>query len=223
MPVASAGSRSADPLVDGRMALVVLAPFLAMPLVDHAVARLAVGPLTRHMLAHIVLMNAVAVLAGLAITRLWRNSVSWRVLAAATTVQLALLWAWHAPPLLRLALDNHIYHLASSASLSSAAVWFWTAVLSVRGSGRWLSIAALLVTAKLFCLLGALLVFAPRDLVGANGPLDDQQLAGLAMIIACPLTYVTAGVVLSARWLAELSRAGGTNGHAPELQCRGSG
>jgi putative membrane protein len=31
--------------------------------------------------------------------------------------------------------------------------------------------------------------------------LDDQQLAGMLMLIACPLTYVAAGVVLAGRWL----------------------
>jgi hypothetical protein len=30
-----------------------------------------------------------------------------------------------------------------------------------------------------------------------HGGLEDQQLAGLLMIIACPLSYLTAGLVIS--------------------------
>ena len=37
--------------------------------------------------------------------------------------------------------------------------------------------------------------------------LADQQLAGLLMITACPLTYVTAGVIIAARWVLELDGA----------------
>jgi putative membrane protein len=33
----------------------------------------------------------------------------------------------------------------------------------------------------------------------------DQQLAGLIMLTACPLTYVGASIVFVARWFANLS------------------
>ena len=80
------------------------------------------------------------------------------------------------------------------------------------------------MTAKLFCLLGALLVLAPRPIYAAHsGPhhpvvpsgltaLEDQQLAGLLMLAACALTYVAAGAIIAARWLRELV-AQGTSPH----------
>jgi putative membrane protein len=59
---------------------------------------------------------------------------------------------------------------------------------------------------RLFCLLGAIFVFAPRPLFAHHGgvSLEDQQLAGLLMIVACPLTYVVAGTVIAARWVLAL-------------------
>jgi putative membrane protein len=74
----------------------------------------------------------------------------------------------------------------------------------------------LLVTGKLFCLLGALLVFAPRSLYLLQngheahfGPItiEDQQLAGLLMLLACPLSYLLAGVVIASRAIFALDAA----------------
>lgn len=67
---------------------------------------------------------------------------------------------------------------------------------------------ALLLTGKLACLLGALLIFAPRELYRLHGlpSLEDQQLAGLLMITACPLSYVVAGVAMAAQAIGDLER-----------------
>jgi putative membrane protein len=100
------------------------------------------------------------------------------------------------------------------ASLLVAAFCFWGLLLSV--SLRWQAIFLLVATAKLSCLLGALLIFAPRVLyTGAHhdstiADLSDQQLAGLLMIAACPLSYLTAGVVLAAQILADLGLTSGS-------------
>ncbi|MBU1209976.1 MAG: cytochrome c oxidase assembly protein [Alphaproteobacteria bacterium] len=200
------------------MFLFFIALFLTIKLVDWAVAFVANGPLSRHMLAHIVLMNLVAPLAALGLIRgLWvSTALPFAALAAATAVQLMLLWAWHAPPLLTASLEQPIVHVVASATLSVAALWFWLAVFTITGARRWQAIAALLITGKLFCLLGALLIFAPRTLYvcaatsicgpGVPASLDDQQMAGVVMVVACPLTYVTAGVIIAARWLFELSQ-----------------
>ncbi len=42
--------------------------------------------------------------------------------------------------------------------------------------------------------------------------LEDQQLAGLLMIAACPLSYVVAGIVLTVQLIGELPAR--TNRHA---------
>src|SRR5690606_13880969 len=86
--------------------------------------------------------------------------------------------------------------------------------LSLRGNARWRSLLSLLLTSKLFCLLGVLLVFSPRllypDVLHAGhgarlqAPLAAQQLAGLLMLGVCPPSYLTAGVVIAARWIFEI-------------------
>lgn len=175
----------------------------------------AFGHLSAEMLVHILLMNAVAPLIALAIPdSVWRSPPRWRrLLFPATVAQLAVLWAWHAPPALDATLQSDALHLVMQASLLLSALWFWSAVFYARDDRRWRAILALLVTSKLFCLLGVLLVFAPRTLYGVGtvrsaSLLGDQQLAGLLMLVACPVTYLIAGVVIAARWLSGIDAAG---------------
>jgi len=183
------------------------------------------GPLSHAMTGHILLMNvlapALAVASGGA---LGRASLRAGGLVAPTLVQLVLLWGWHAPPSLSAAMDRPLLHILMQASLLAAALWFWGAVAGTaatgegsgnqrsgqQGSGgQWRALLALLSTSKLFCLLGVLLTFAPRPLypglaphgAAALEPLTDQQLAGLMMLIACPLSYLVAAVVVASRWL----------------------
>jgi putative membrane protein len=96
--------------------------------------------------------------------------------------------------------------------LAGAAFWFWSAVIA---APDWKGLIALLLTGKLACLLGALLIFAPRDFYNLDGlvlglcttgpsSLADQQLAGLLMITACPLSYLVTGVVLAAGMIGRL-------------------
>lgn len=134
-----------------------------------------------------------------------------RWLWPATAAQLALIWFWHAPPILMHAGHAPLVQVLMQGSLLAAALWFWAAVLSIAGARRWQPILALLVTSKLFCLLGVLLTFSPRTLFGGMGAshaatMADQQLAGLMMLVACPATYLVAGVWLSAKWLIGTER-----------------
>lgn len=109
------------------------------------------------------------------------------------------------------------------ASLFGAALAFWVVVLNLAAVHRWHAIFALLITGKLACLLGSLLIFAPRLLyadaarhlhhlhhsghAAAPAALADQQLAGLLMIVACPLSYLLAGVAIAAQIMRDLARA----------------
>jgi len=169
----------------------------------------ALGPLSAHMSTHIALMNVLA--PSLALTLVPRNRQTgpggWS-LAAVSAIQIALLWGVHAPAIFGLGLPA--LHLLLHALLFATALGFWWIVLAQPPERSWCSLFTLLVTGKLFCLLGALLVFAPRPLypsVHAHaGPagmvmLEDQQLAGMLMLVACPLSYVFAGIVIAARWL----------------------
>lgn len=180
--------------------------------------RIEAGPLTAMMGGHILLMNGVALFLAMALVATRRRAAGSTGLGAATVTQFAALLAMHHPEVLSVAHATPVLHLAVQLVLLGVALWFWTAVLTLRGAGRWRALVALAATGKLFCLLAALMVLAPRPLGfaemsahgGAGTMLEDQQLAGLLMLAACPLTYVLAGVIVAARWLAEM--AGGETG-----------
>jgi putative membrane protein len=166
------------------------------------------GPLSAHMAQHIALMNVLAPIGAVALMPLLpdrKQGVGPAALWAATCAQIVLLWAWHAPALHAAAASGGGAHGAMLATLLAVALCFWGAILLLSGRSRWQGIVALLLTGKLACLLGALLVFAPRPLYAsaaghhAADSLQDQHLAGLLMIAACPLSYVLVGVVLSAQ------------------------
>lgn len=185
----------------------------------------AIGPLSVHMLQHLVLMNVVVPLFVFFVLPHRPGTIAdtWPY---ATAAQLVLLWGWHAPPILDQAMASQMLMVTMHVSLVAAAGWFWLAIASMPATARWRSIFALLITGKLFCLLGALLVFSPRLLFGsmghhgghhahvtaAGGALADQQMAGLIMLIACPLTYVLAGIWITARWFLALEARGRING-----------
>lgn len=180
------------------------------------------GFLTQHMAVHIAAMSIVApVLAGV-LLRIDGKVAEWPTsLAGATALHVVLLWGWHSPALLARAFDSTLLMAAMHVSLFAAAVWFWLSVMAEAKRGSWLPLAALLVTGKLFCLLGVLLTFAPRALYeqvaiicfgSAMSPgllLQDQQLAGLLMLTACPMVYVTAAIVITRRRLTALGRSDG--------------
>ena len=179
------------------------------------------SPLTGHMAVHILAMNVAAPLTILAVRSLMpahSHGSACQGIATATMVQLVVLWGWHSPPALQFALVSTAGSLAMQLSLLLSALWFWLCVMSAAKASRWRALLALLATGKLFCLLGVLLTFAPRPLYPViagkhahlGAALSDQQLAGLLMLVACPLTYVVAGVVIAALWILENQ----DNGHA---------
>ena len=164
------------------------------------------GPHSTHMALHIAAMSVLAPLAAtLAADRnpywLCNTSALW----SCAVLQLVLLWAWHVPAVQRLATESHTLHLGALTLLSICSFGFWSAVIWAGSAARWHAIAALLLTGKLTCLISVLLIFSPRALYLAGGHdghgLDDQQLAGLLMVTACPLSYLIAAVVIVARFL----------------------
>jgi putative membrane protein len=158
-----------------------------------------------HMAQHVLAMNVAAVLAALA---LQSSAVNLQVpLTVATAMQLAGLWLWHMPTVFAIAHHVLVLDMLMKVSLFVAALVFWRAIL--RRGLAWPPILALLITAKLFCLLGAVFVFSRRVLYAHIGnsdawgytALEDQQLAGLIMVSSCALIYVAAAVALFAAWL----------------------
>ena len=154
-------------------------------------------PLATQMAIHILAMNCLAPVLILAL----RRSSAWTHrrfggLALVTTVQLVAIWSAHAPALLDTVHGHLTWMLLLHLALFLVALWFWHEVIATAGDRRWRSVVALLITAKLFCLLGALMVFA--------GATEDTQMAGLLMLFACPVTYLLAAGVIARRWLLDV-------------------
>jgi putative membrane protein len=198
-----ATAQSGAPLTGA--AAVVAAGLIVLPLND-------LGPLSIQMTQHLLLMNVAAPVLAVVLARS-APRFGRRALWSAAAAQLALLWGWHLPAVQQAASTSALLQAALLLVLAAAALSFWLAVIAAEREGAWRAIAGLLLTGKFACLLGALLIFAPRDLYGLSGlvlafcrsgpsSLDDQQLAGLLMVTACPLSYLTAGVVIAARLLA---------------------
>lgn len=204
--------RTVSPAV-ASAAAVLVAGTLVLGLYD-------LGHESRHMVAHIVSMNVVAPLiaAFIAARRTTATApASW--MWSATLIQIVLLWAWHAPAVYNAVAGAPLLQAFQHTGLLTIATLFWFSVLTVNDRSRWHTIPALLLTGKLACLLAALLIFAPRTLYDAAGhlahsvhqaatigALDDQHLAGLLMITACPLSYLVAAVMIASQLIS--SRTG---------------
>ena len=195
-----------------------------------AIRAASLGPLAHHMSLHILLMNLIAPLVAIAVAaerpRLAAFLASGTALASASVAQIALLWAAHVPAVVERTIASPALGAVLSAMLFASALFFWTSVIAQRGGESWRGLLALLLTGKIFCLLAALLIFAPRLLypgiasgAGATpvSTLSDQQFAGLLMISVCPLTYVAAAIAIAARWLGEIGTKDRVS--APQPRC----
>ena len=178
------------------------------------------GHLSTHMLTHLMVMNALVPLAVYALARHGLVPSMWRLWPWATTAQLVMLWGWHSPAALTAAMQDASLMLLMQVSLAGVAALFWMSIASMPQRESWRAPLALLITGKLFCLLGALLVFAPNLLFAgtpmvasyATGSLADQHMAGMIMLVACPISYVTAGIMLASRWFFSLEDRGRARG-----------
>jgi cytochrome c oxidase assembly factor CtaG len=184
---------------------------------------------TAHMLEHEFLMLAAAPLLVLSVplsVMLWafpagaRKAVGrlsraaalqtvWRALTepvAATLLQAAALWLWHAPALFDLALASPLWHAVQHLSFLAAALFFWSAMLHPRASraGKAAAVLCLFATAVVSGALGALMAVSQSPWYAAYAqlglapfgltPAEDQQAAGLLMWI--PGGMIHAGAAL---------------------------
>jgi putative membrane protein len=129
----------------------------------------------------------------------------------ASILELAVVWAWHAPALHHLARHEPAALVAEQGSFLLAALLVWLSAVggdarggAARGA---LGVVGLLLTSMHMTLLGALLALAPRPLYphpqGAGGltPLEDQHLGGAIMLLAGGISYLLGGLGLSMRVL----------------------
>lgn len=167
------------------------------------------GPRSAHMAFHIVTMNAIAPLAAISWARVGPVRgfpASDRALIVGLILQIGVLYAWHLPGVVGTGEGRPFFHAAMHLALLGSAFLFWAAILSLEEAALWRAVMALILTGKLACLLGVLLLLAPRlldDSAGAasEAALDDQRFAGLIMLAACPLFYVATAVHITTKWL----------------------
>ena len=167
---------------------------------------------TIHMVQHLLTMNVAALLFASVLRRCEWLSFSLPLVA---TFQMASLWLWHTPAVFIASHGNFLFELLMKASLFAGALLFWIAILDNRANSLWSRILTLLITGKVFCLLGAVFVFTRRPLYPIHGDLglsmssiEDQQLAGLVMVSACALTYVAAAIALFVHWMFKDEKIG---------------
>ena len=141
-------------------------------------------------------------------------------LAAATLANVLVMWGWHLPAALALALDSEPVHWLMHGSFLLAGLWLWSLLwqrLRDDGSGGALAgTVAIVVVMMQMGFLGALLTFSRRALYphyAERAPqlgldvLADQQLAGLVMWVPACLPYLAGAAWLLAREFGRLRRA----------------
>jgi putative membrane protein len=125
-------------------------------------------------------------------------------------------YLWHVPPLYDAALESTSVYWLMQATLLGSATWFWASALSMRTAPA-TALLAMVASAALMGLLGALLTFAPQPLYDAHAstttafgltPLEDQQLAGLVMWVPALLPYLVLAGIAARRWSRAWARAG---------------
>lgn len=130
-------------------------------------------------------------------------------------VAMGVFYAWHLPPLYAAALGSTAVYWAMQVSLLASATWFWAAVLNPRTALPH-ALLAIIATAALMGLLGALLTFAPQPLYAPHAiapyafgltPLDDQRLAGLVMWVPALLPYLVFAAIAARRGAGAWARS----------------
>ena len=122
-------------------------------------------------------------------------------------LELAIVWAWHAPVLHHAARHSTSGFIFEQGSFLTAGLLVW---LSAFGGGdearpqrAGAGVLALLLTSMHMTLLGALLALTPRPLYSHNegtawlSALGDQQLGGAIMILLGGASYLIGGLWLS--------------------------
>jgi putative membrane protein len=134
----------------------------------------------------------------------------------ASLVELAVVWAWHAPALHQAARSTAAGLAAEQGLFLASGLLVWIASVGGepgRGAGRaGAGVVALLLTSMHMTLLGALIALAPRPLFvhpaapAAVDPLAEQHLGGVIMLTVGGAVYLAGGLWLSARLLHERLR-----------------
>ena len=174
-----------------------------------------------HMAMHMGVVALAAPLLALAIAGSARDPLRHRhwlaAPIAASMIELAVVWGWHAPALHQAARAGGGALLLEQGSFLCAGAWLWmTAFGGDRErshAGAAAGVVALLFTSMHMTLLGALLALANRPLFHPDASLvahalADQHLGGAIMLIAGGASYLIGGLWLCSRMLRVRGDAG---------------
>lgn len=124
-------------------------------------------------------------------------------------VELAVVWAWHAPTLHYLARHRPAGFVLEQGAFFIAGLLVWLSVLGGDATRRLarasVGVVALLLTSLHMTLLGALLALAPRPLYFHGAycagltALEDQHLGGAIMLLAGGAVYLFGALWLTTR------------------------
>lgn len=168
-------------------------------------------PFTAHMITHMAVVVVAAPLFAIGVAggpldpvRRWPGALAAIPLSM---LELALVWAWHAPALHAFARAGGLGVALEQGSFLAAGFLLWMAAFGgdretrrARAAGN---VTGLLLTSMHMTLLGALLALAPRALYdhahgGALDPRVDQEIGGAIMLLAGGAAYLLGGLALGA-------------------------
>jgi putative membrane protein len=160
---------------------------------------------TARVVHHVLLIGVAAPLLAMAGLR-WS-----RGLAAAVPLHAAMVWLWHAPPVYGAALAHDGLYWLMQVSLLVTGIWFWAAAIKDRSASPG-GIAALIAIMLQMTMLGAIIAFAQRPLYAPHfattqswglTPLEDQQLAGVVMLVPAGLLYLLPVLWIIGTWIRQ--------------------
>jgi putative membrane protein len=184
---------------------------LAVPMARQGVT----GHMAAHMVAVALAAPALALGLRASICDPTRMAPPFASALAMMVLELAVVWCWHLPAI-RAAVGHHgALHLLELACFLTVGTLLWSAVLSRGEASRPAGIGALLLTSMHMTLLGALIGLAPRTLYptlahapfAGLSPLQDQQLAGVVMLLIGGLSYMAGALVILRQMLDDKSEA----------------
>ena len=165
-----------------------------------------------HMLAHMGVVALATPLIAIGLSdRLARHGRKWLGLPIiASLLELAVVWAWHAPALRQWAQTSTLAIVIEQVSFLAAGLFLWLVCLGAANAPREAMAGAfgLLLTSIHMTLLGALLALSPRPLYGLDtvtcfgltlAPAQDQALGGALMLAIGAAVYLAGGVALLGR------------------------
>jgi putative membrane protein len=185
-----------------------------------------------HMIQHMLLLDAVPILAIVGLTKVILRPVTRAVHdlerragplahpAFAVLLYVSVIWAWHIPAAYDLALTHPLVHVLEHITFVIAGSLYWWHLLSpIRARMRLNGMGPIVYMGATKLLVGALgmgLAFAPVALysyyvhharVSGISAIDDQSIAGLIMAVEQSVVMGVAIVVLFVRALTESERA----------------